>query len=635
MAKQQLAEIATHDAREADWRIVADYRSSGEQFIQDGFAFGPGPLLPGHLEVTTAGNKPVFSVAHSGAVRRDLQWVGLKAAGGTQGEPGALGKVPRPGQTLRTPTFTIESGSVQYLVRGAGMAQAVVGSHRLIAGPLHGSLIKSFNTRGKLQWISQNLSRYKGERVHLEIAPTGDGPLEIVMVVDQAGGLPIPQLPNRAAAEVLAERSAEATGTVALQSALVDLLRRSLEIFASGSFSGKEGPALAAVAGFAVANPQLFVTDDNSALREARQIAKELFAEEERLAGQIKKESRTAISIWDGSGEDEFLLIRGNSKTPGKLVPRRFLEALGGKLQSTPETGSGRLELARQMVNAQQNPFISRVIVNRIWHHLFGRGIVPSVDNFGVLGQPPSHPQLLDRLATDFVEQGWSLKKTIRALMLSRTYLMSSKPLHPRAERMDPENILLHRMRVRRLQGEVIRDAILAISGRLDHQLEGPSVPVYLTAFMTGRGRPRGGPLDGAGRRSIYIEIRRNFLSPMMLAFDTPTPFNPVGRRNVSNVPAQALILMNDPLVVEQTKVWAGNVLKSTAEFTPEQRIDWMYQTAFSRPATETELVEGTKFLAQQASLYGLSGEAWKNDARVWADYGHVLWNVKEFIFIH
>ena len=258
----------------------------------------------------------------------------------------------------------------------------------------------------------------------------------------------------------------------------------------------------------------------------------------------------------EANGIDEFLLVRGNSKTPGEPVPRRLLEALAGAAPLVARSGgSGRLELA-QAVLAPGNPLTARVMVNRVWQHLFGQGIVGSVDNFGVLGQAPTHPELFDYLADQFVREGWSIKRLIRTLVLSQTYQMTS---HPAAgDTVDPQDLLLHRMRIRRLEGEPLRDAILAVSGRLDLTQFGPSVPVHVTQYMEGRGRPASGPLDGNGRRSIYISVRRNFLSPMMLAFDAPIPFNTVGRRNVSNVPAQALILMNDPLVVQQAQLRAA-----------------------------------------------------------------------------
>src|SRR5262249_59820576 len=137
---------------------------------------------------------------------------------------------------------------------------------------------------------------------------------------------------------------------------------------------------------------------------------------------------------------------RGSSKALGSIVPRRFLEAFAGP-QPLPATGSGRLDLARQLVDPQRNPLIARVIVNRVWHHLFGRGLVGSVDNFGVLGETPTHPELLDYLADQFVRDGWSLKWLIRELVLSSTYRMSLYS-DPAAEQADPQNLLLHRARL-------------------------------------------------------------------------------------------------------------------------------------------------------------------------------------------
>ena len=212
---------------------------------------------------------------------------------------------------------------------------------------------------------------------------------------------------------------------------------------------------------------------------------------------------------------------------------------------------------------------------------------------------------------------------------------MSSKPADSSAEEADPNNALIHRMRVKRLEGEAIRDSILAVSGRLDSKMYGPSIPIYLTPFMDGRGRPgSAGPLDGEGRRSIYVEVRRNFLSPMMLAFDTPIPASTVGRRTVSNVPAQALILLNDPFVAEQTRVWAKKIITLEAN-APERRIQRMYLEAFARPPEEHELTEALAFMSAQGRHYGISESQCAQDERVWADIAHVLLNVKEFIFVN
>ncbi len=333
----------------------------------------------------------------------------------------------------------------------------------------------------------------------------------------------------------------------------------------------------------------------------------------------------------DGNAENENIFIRGNHKVPGETAPRQLLSAIVGE-KTTQSSGSGRLELAADIADAN-NALTSRVMVNRIWHHLFGRGIVASTNNYGVLGQRPTHPKLLDHLARQFSdEHQWSVKDMIREIMLSSTYQLSSIP-NSKYRESDPNNFLLYRQNIRRLEGEVIRDHILAVSGRLDKTMYGPSMPVYLTPFMSGRGRPKTGPLDGAGRRSIYISVRRNFISPMMLAFDTPVPFNSIGRRNVSNVPSQALILMNDPFVIEQSQVWAKR-LSANDQQTPGERVDQMIREAFGRPATKTELADAADFLEIQREQYAINAENLMTDIRLWADLGHVLINSKPFIYI-
>jgi hypothetical protein len=321
--------------------------------------------------------------------------------------------------------------------------------------------------------------------------------------------------------------------------------------------------------------------------------------------------------------------IRGNHKNPGEEVPRRFLEAIAGSAQPAPEEGSGRLELAQRMVDPS-NPLLLRVMVNRLWQHHFGAGIVRSTDNLGVLGESPSHPELLDYLAAEFVRQGWSLKQMHRLMVLSSAYQMASRADDPHAEDRDPQNRLLHRMPIRRLEAESIRDAVLAVSGRLDQRFYGPGVPPYLTPHMAGRGRPKdSGPLDGDGRRSIYINVRRSFLTPLFLAFDYPIPFTTIGRRSVSNVPAQALSLMNNPFIVQQARQWAEHTLAATG-LTTEQRINQLYLTAFARPPSAAELADALAFLEEPGRQHGPAGKL-----QAWSDLCHVLLNVKEFIFIN
>jgi hypothetical protein len=186
----------------------------------------------------------------------------------------------------------------------------------------------------------------------------------------------------------------------------------------------------------------------------------------------------------------------------------------------------------------------------------------------------------------------------------------------------------------RRLEGEAIRDGILAVSGSLDRKLYGPPVPIHITPFMDGTGRPdHSGPPDGERRRSLYQEVRRNFLSPFLLAFDAPVPASTVGERTSSNVPAQALILMNDPFVAEEARRWAERLLQGAAR-EPRERLEEVYLAALGRRPSEREAREALEFLVEEAEAYGVPPAERPSSPRAWADLCHVVFNLKEFIFI-
>ncbi|MGC3970462.1 MAG: DUF1553 domain-containing protein [Pirellulales bacterium] len=326
----------------------------------------------------------------------------------------------------------------------------------------------------------------------------------------------------------------------------------------------------------------------------------------------------TVPSLADGTGHDENVYLRGDHKRPGALAPRRFLEALAGTTPLATGPGSGRLALA-DAVLAPDDPLVPRVLVNRVWHHLFGRGLVRSVDNLGALGDRPSHPELLDWLAHDFVAHGWSQKQLIRRLVTSATYRQDSRQ-RADAATADAANVLLHRQNVRRLDAEAVRDSLLAISGRLDPTLFGPSIELPREAHIEARGRPdRAGALDGDGRRSIYLAVRRNFLPPMLLAFDLPTPFATVGARSVSNVPAQALALANDPFVHAMCALWA-KALRRDAATTPA-RLASAYERAFARAPSDEEIALCSAFASEAG-----------DDA--WPDLLHTLVNTTEFLYL-
>ena len=332
--------------------------------------------------------------------------------------------------------------------------------------------------------------------------------------------------------------------------------------------------------------------------------------------------AQLAWSTWAMVAHDENpgnakLHIRGNHKSLGEEVPRGVLTAPSERKPTIAANSSGRLELA-QWIADPANPLTARVAVNRIWQHHFGHGLVRTPDNFGKTGERPSHPELLDWLAASFVESGWSVKKLQKQIVLSSAYRMSSRPV---AAPADPRNDLLSYMPVRRLEGEAIRDAMLAISGRLDPALHGPSVVPHIGKYQDGRGKPVSGPLDGAGRRSIYIQVRRNFITPMFLAFDYPLPISTMGSRGVSTVPSQALLMMNNELVAELATTWGRAVAISGA--TIETAIARMYQEAFGREPEEWESREGAAFIAKQFTPVTGLGE-----------FAQVLFNSAEFIYV-
>ena len=330
---------------------------------------------------------------------------------------------------------------------------------------------------------------------------------------------------------------------------------------------------------------------------------------------------------------DENVLIRGGWKRPGVVAHRNIPDAFGTNI-SLSNSGSGRLELAQSLTRPDQ-PLVGRVWVNRLWQHVFGRGIVPTPDNFGILGQRPSNPELLDYLAVTFTgDDRWSTKTALKRLVLSRTFSMTSKMQDSATETADPENILLHRSNLHRIEAEAIRDSILAVSGRLDKTLYGPGIPVHLTDFIVGRGRPgNSGPLDGAGRRSIYTTVRRNFLPTFLTVFDLPIPFSSVGRRNATNVPAQSLALANDPFVIDQARFWAERELREGPALSDGERIQKMFREAFSRSPRADEQTALNEALSEYRKIRS-GQDPTKVNVESWADLAHTLFSLNEFIYL-
>ena len=322
------------------------------------------------------------------------------------------------------------------------------------------------------------------------------------------------------------------------------------------------------------------------------------------------------------------LRIRGEPHNVGAVVPRGYLTVIGRL--NTPAVNasqSGRLELAK-WIASPDNPLTARVTVNRIWHHLFGSGLVRSVDNFGRLGARPSHPELLDRLAIDFVKDGWSVKRAIRRIVLSRTYQLRGDHSHA-AMGVDPQNLLLWRHNRRRLTAESIRDAMLAVSGRLDRTAGGSAVAGYGEQAVANNLKNKGGGTSNGARfrRSLYLPIVRNDLPAMLTVFDFADPDTVTGARNVTTVPAQALLMMNSDFVKASAASLAGRALQ-TKDRTDDERLQELYELALGRQPTRKEVTRALDYLRSQAD------DTRKIPAAAWTRFCHALLASTEFRFV-
>ncbi len=317
--------------------------------------------------------------------------------------------------------------------------------------------------------------------------------------------------------------------------------------------------------------------------------------------------ARHSPGVLEASGMDASLLPRGEHLKPGEAVPRAYLGVFGGEPYRTKQ--SGRLELADAITNPK-NPLTARVMVNRVWLQVFGRGLVATPDNFGRMGENPTHPELLDFLAARLAEDGWSLKKTIRFLVTSRAFSLSTDASLAARER-DPGNGWLSHFGVRRIGAEAIRDSLLALSGKLDATMSGPGVSADMP------------------RRSVYLTVKRTALNPFLEAFDAPKPFTTTGRRDVTNVPAQSLTMLNDRFVIESASAWAERIVAEKSDANPDARIRRMFTAAFARDPVASEIVAAKKYLEA-----GATRDALMQSAPTWADFAQSLFNAKEFIFL-
>ncbi len=506
---------------------------------------------------------------------------------------------------LGSPSFRVEPGQSLFVrVIGGGdvMARYVVQNYTRNGTVYPVTRLKD----GKWRWQSWSIKYWEGDDVHLEVTTAGEqailalnkpkswfGVSDVIVIQE---GQPAPR---EEPAEFIAPLFAKGDPVNAkrLAKRYAGALRQSIRAWRRGKMTDEQANFL----GYFVRERLLPNTLDKSP-----KVA-DLVKEYRRLEAEVPVPQR-APGVIEAEARDRPLFVRGNHKQPTQTVPRRFLEAINAKPFAAKN--SGRLELAEAMLHAD-NPLTARVIVNRVWHHVFGRGLVATPDNFGKLGETPSHPELLDYLARRFVAEAWSLKKLIRELVLTRTFQLGVTPT-AKAREMDPDNRLLTRAHMRRLEAEAIRDAMLHVSGSLDHS-------------------PLGGS-DGfdTNRRSLYVRIIRNRLDPFLTIMDAPVPTSTKGRRDLTNVPEQSLTMMNDPFVISLAERLAKRVRDDESLKSAEAQISQMFQLALNRQPKPVELANAKVFIEDLAALE----KAGATLQDPWRDLARAVFNLKEFIYL-
>ncbi|MFK7776800.1 MAG: DUF1553 domain-containing protein, partial [Gimesia sp.] len=350
-----------------------------------------------------------------------------------------------------------------------------------------------------------------------------------------------------------------------------------------------------------------------------------------KLSRNIAEKKKTApkpipkiMSIYEGEEPGDYhLLIRGDVHNLGKIVPRGFMTVAQSTAQlSIPKNASGRLELA-QWIASPQNPLTARVYANRIWHHLFGSGLVRTIDNFGFRGETPSHPELLDFLASKLIENKWSTKSLIREIVLSKTYQLSSQST-AKQRKADPANQLLTHQNHRRLDAEAIRDSILFVSGNLDLSKQEQTIKPDTKSEY--------GYQFQNHFRSVYIPIFRNRLHDLLAVFDFPDPNLSMGRRNTSTLSTQALFLMNNPFVIEQS----ANIAKRLINEYPDnqsERMTALFRTALGRLPDESEKSNAERFLAKHI-LNESQDERSESELETWTAFCQTILACIDFRYI-
>ncbi|TVQ02295.1 MAG: DUF1553 domain-containing protein [Planctomycetaceae bacterium] len=389
------------------------------------------------------------------------------------------------------------------------------------------------------------------------------------------------------------------------------------------------------------ATPESPGTDAAAELASVKSRLTELAAETERLTAarataQASIEFPMAYGVSEGTPANVRLQRRGEPDRLGEEVPRRFLEILGGDRLSPDTSGSGRMELA-EWLSRPSNPLTARVLVNRVWQQLFGVGLVDTPNDFGTRGESPSHPELLDFLAAEFMEDGWSIKRLQRRILTSRVYRLASQDT-PELLAGDPANRRFGRHRRRPLDAESIRDAMLVVSGRLNRTPAGPHPFPDVNSWAFTIHYPFHAVYD-SDHRSVYLMIQRSRRHPFLALFDAADPNISTATRQVTITPTQSLYLMNSPFVHAQAAGFAerlreeANTLANVGEPETERSIARAHWLAFGREPTADEVAQANAFIDESKELLRAAGDA--NDSRsAWEAYCRVLLTSNEFLYI-
>jgi cytochrome c553 len=408
--------------------------------------------------------------------------------------------------------------------------------------------------------------------------------------------------------EEQARKAAHDKQVAEAKQAIADIVKRAKDELAKAAAPGAEAPK----------NPELqFPVEVQADLKKRR----EELARLEKAAPEIP----TAMGVTEGQVTEVPIHIRGSHLTLGPKAQRGFPAVLVSTATNLPADRSGRLELAQWLVQPD-HPLTSRVIANRIWRWHFGQGLVPTTDNFGKLGEPPTHPALLDWLAMQLMERGWSLKEMHRLIMLSSTYQMSSN-YDSSSAAADPENRLYWRMPVRRLEAEELRDALLTTSGLIDKQMGGSLLHVKNREFLFDHTSKDNTKYDSL-KRAVYLPVIRNNLYDVFQLFDATDATVLDGNRASTVVAPQALFLMNGELVDKASQGLADAILECPNQDT-EQRLHALYHRVFARSAREAELARAQAFLQKVGA--NNSPEA---ERSAWTSLCHVLFAANEFMYL-